>query len=574
MAPISQAGRNPHEDGVPGGRPTGNQRPKRLTGMRERWRNASLKTSFMVYMLVFLVAAIVLSLTTAAFFGNVQNRVGEDGYDQSGLFVYDANTAQLVPARSIAIDTEGSAVFVEAARDSASRLAAQEIAASTLITDASDYYYARDLSASANSDETAPPDEDGNTGADTEELDRERGAASSGGTLTPEPETQVAPESLAVYDEAARRAFDEWAAAHPESPYSDYFGSSAGAEVPNNTEAVRNLLVSPIGYYLYTPPSAEASALSSLFGLLAFLMFPLWFGMCIFAAAHRFYRLRLAPGLTVLDDATAKIANQNLDFHVCYDREDEMGRLATSFETMRSSLAESQRALWRTAEERKRLNAAFAHDLRTPLTILKGKIELLEARAQSGTTSPEQLGSSIQSLAEQVQRLERYVSAMSGLQKLEDRVAEPGDASFDDVARLIEDIGHGLASNGNPAFSLYASPHCAEARPRLHVDRAIVAEVAENLIGNALRYAHANVCARLDVEGEMLVLIVDDDGPGFSPEALANGCAPFFSEAPSKDHFGLGLNIAAMLCERHGGSLALANRGQGGARVVARFAQT
>ena len=87
-------------------------------------------------------------------------------------------------------------------------------------------------------------------------------------------------------------------------------------------------------------------------------MFPLWFGACIFAAARRFYRKRLSPALATLDHAAANIAAQNLDFSVAYDRNDEMGRLARSFETMRSSLAASQKALWRTAEERKRLNAA------------------------------------------------------------------------------------------------------------------------------------------------------------------------------------------------------------------------
>ena len=531
----------------------------------------------MGYMLTFLLAAIVLSLTTGAIFGNLQNRVDANGYEQTGLFIYNADTAQLVPARSIAIDTEGNAVFVEAARDSASPLAANEVSPSTVIVDASDYYHEAELSASLDSIEEAASDEE---------------PAASGGksaapsdALIPSSETQVAPAILAAYDEAARTAFDEWASVHPESPYAEYVGAAAAAgsaagpgesadegDVPA-AEGAGALLVSPIGYYLHTPPSAEANALSSLFGLLAFLMFPLWFGVCIFAAAHRFYRLRLAPGLTVLDDATAKIANQDLDFHVSYDRADEMGRLATSFETMRSSLAESQRALWRTAEERKRLNAAFAHDLRTPLTILKGKIELLDARVQSGAASPEQLDASVKSLAEQVERLERYVNAMSGLQKLEDRVAEPGDVSFDDAARLVEDIGQGLARNGEVTFSLFISPRCAEGRPRLHVDRAIVAEVAENLVGNALRYARTSVCARLDVEDDALALIVDDDGPGFSPEALANGCAPFFSEAPSKDHFGLGLNIAALLCERHGGSLALANRAEGGAQVVATFSQ-
>ena len=69
-----------------------------------------------------------------------------------------------------------------------------------------------------------------------------------------------------------------------------------------------------------------------------------------------------------------------------------------------------------------------------------------------------------------------------------------------------------------------------------------------------------------------LGLTMNVDGPGFSANALEHGCAPFFSETPSESHFGLGLNIASLLCERHGGSLSLANRPEGGARVVARFA--
>ena len=112
----------------------------------------------------------------------------------------------------------------------------------------------------------------------------------------------------------------------------------------------------------------------------------------------------------------------------------------------------------------------------------------------------------------------------------------------------------------------------------MRVDGSLVSEVAENLLANAFRYASKTVSARLDVrptehEGcEELVLIVDDDGPGFSCAALKNGCAPFFSETPSKERFGLGLNISSLLCDKHGGSLTLENRPEGGARVTARFA--
>ena len=122
------------------------------------------------------------------------------------------------------------------------------------------------------------------------------------------------------------------------------------------------------------------------------------------------------------------------------------------------------------------------------------------------------------------------------------------------------------------AFALSISARCNVERPVLGVDRSLVEEVAENLVGNAARFADGRVDARLDVRDGLLVLAVEDDGPGFSPAALERGCAPFFSETPSKDHFGLGLNIAALLCDKHGGDLALENRAEGGARATARFA--
>ena len=328
---------------------------------KKKWRNASLKTSFMVYMLLFLLAALVLSTTTAAIFGNLQNRVSEDAYEVTGLYIYDASDDALVPARAVDVTADGHTALVQTVRNGIGRIARESLPDSTSVADASAYSYVN--------------------GESDVELS---GSMSDSGFSS-----DVTMANLPAYDAQARDLFDRWLAENPDSPYAAFFSANpAGENAGTNTEG---LMTSAVGYFLSTPPSSGAQALSSLFGLLSFLMFPLWFGACIFAAARRFFRMRLAPGLAVLDDAAARIADQNLDFTVAYNRDDELGRLARSFETMRASLAESQRALWRTAEERKRLNAAFAHDLRTPLTILKGKIELLEGRAQSGQTTGEQL---------------------------------------------------------------------------------------------------------------------------------------------------------------------------------------
>ena len=160
---------------------------------------------------------------------------------------------------------------------------------------------------------------------------------------------------------------------------------------------------------------------------------------------------------------------------------------------------------------------------------------------------------------------------MSGLQKLEDRAVVARPTRFDSVAGMVEDAGTGLAAHADRTFALSVSARCDRERPELCVDHAIVGEVAENLLNNAMRYASSQVDARLDVRDGALVLMVEDDGPGFSNAALERGCAPFFSEVPSAEHFGLGLNIASLMCEKHGGGVTLENRETGGARVVARF---
>lgn len=521
-----------------------------LETLRTRWRDASLKTSFMIYMLGFLLLALVLSISTAGVFNALQGSARAAAYEVSGLYLYDVDSNALVPARGVDIDEDGSTVFVQTVRGDATTLPLANLSKLAEITDASDYQYAAGFSYL-----------DGSTDGESDTFNTE--------TLN---QAEFTAAELPAYDALARERFGLWLTAHPDSPYISFFaGENPGMGSNADDSEVVGLLTSAIGYYLYTPPSEEAKALSTLFGLLAIFMFPLWFGICIFAAARRFFRKRLEPGFKVLDRAAANIAEQNLDFSVSYDRADELGHLATSFEAMRASLAESQRALWRTAEERKRLNAAFAHDLRTPLTILKGKIELLDTHVQSGDIPAERLTASIASLAAQVERLERYVQAMSGLQKLEDRIIMAHATEFDDVADTIEDIGAGLAACADRAFALSISALCDRERPTLYLDHAIVDEVVENLLSNAMRYASSQVCARIDVENGMFVLAVEDDGPGFTPAALEQGCAPFFSEAPSAEHFGLGLNIASLMCEKHGGSLALQNRETGGARAVAQF---
>ena len=105
-----------------------------------------------------------------------------------------------------------------------------------------------------------------------------------------------------------------------------------------------------------------------------------------------------------------------MNFTVQCGKDDELGQLCRAFEVMRSTLEANFLEMWRQMDERKRLNGAFAHDLRTPLTIIKGYSEMLEANKDS------QVANTALTISNQVSRLEHYADSMSRLQRLEECV--------------------------------------------------------------------------------------------------------------------------------------------------------
>lgn len=92
-----------------------------------------------------------------------------------------------------------------------------------------------------------------------------------------------------------------------------------------------------------------------------------------------------------------------------------------------------------------------------------------------------------------------------------------------------------------------------------NIDAQIVVRVFENLISNAVRYAESTVTIRCKSADGVLAITVSDDGRGFTDEDLKQATKPFYKSKTntSELHFGLGLNICKILCEKHGAALCL-----------------
>lgn len=301
------------------------------------------------------------------------------------------------------------------------------------------------------------------------------------------------------------------------------------------------------------------------------ILIPIWVIVCLGFTGRIFYSRELKEPITVLMDASKKISENQLDFEIYYYKENEMGQLCSAFNDMRKALFENNRELWHALEERKRLNSAFSHDLRTPLTVLKGYAEFLERYSADGKISGEKLMEVLGKMTGQITRLEHYTQKMSSVQKIEDITACYEKISVKVFSEQLSKSGELICKDRDFGFTVNGG-----GQEKISADSEIVMQVYENLVSNAARYAMEKICVSFTVEEKGFFIEVCDDGEGFSAEGLKKAAEPFFRDENNadggKNHFGLGLYICRVLCEKHGGKLIFGNSAAGG-KVTAFFSQ-
>lgn len=286
-----------------------------------------------------------------------------------------------------------------------------------------------------------------------------------------------------------------------------------------------------------------------------------------FLAGLVYYKRKLKLPLRILKSGAERIANNDLNFQINYDVDDEFGHLCQAFEKMRSTLEESSKETWRQMEERKRLNASFSHDLRTPLTVLEGHLDILQKYSENGALSEEDISEIYSVMDIQLKRLIRYVSSMSKLQSLEDIPISPRPTNSNELIGTLKNTAEIICVEKKLFFENEIK--CSE----LNVDVEIILQVFENLMSNAARYANSEINVRCRTSGKHLYIIVSDDGQGFDSKDIKIATDPFYTTEKKSEgeHFGLGLNICKILCQRHGGDIILKNNKLGGASITAHF---
>jgi two-component system sensor histidine kinase MprB len=254
--------------------------------------------------------------------------------------------------------------------------------------------------------------------------------------------------------------------------------------------------------------------------------------------------LRPVRRLTAAAESVAATGSLSERVHVAGD--DELGRLATRFNTMLAALETSVGA-------QRRLVADASHELRTPLTAVRTNIDLL----REGKLPEDEARHALDEAAVEIDALARLVSDLVELARGEERKLRLEEIQLDDlVAATVE---RAQARAPQVTFVTALSPTLVNADPVL-LERAI-----GNLLDNAVKYSPDGAPIEVSVRGGEVV--VQDHGPGIADVDLPRVFDRFYraATARSKPGAGLGLAIVREAAEAHGGT-AVAESSATGAR--------
>lgn len=286
------------------------------------------------------------------------------------------------------------------------------------------------------------------------------------------------------------------------------------------------------------------------------------YGLCLTLAILLFYRFKLQQPLKELNMGITRIACQDLDFHLTPCSGDELGRLCTAFEEMRGELTSAFQALWKSEENQRSIYRSFAHDLRTPLTIIKGNNDIIEAIAAPDHDWNRVL-EAVAVSSSAVTRIETYAEQIRVLEHADDWSLSKKTVRltpFTDEYRLQTEL---LAVSRQR----YVLVICAQDAEVL-IDDSMLLRILDNLVGNGVEYAAAGIILTFRCSDSSLVITCADDGPGFTDEAIKQAVNPFYTTNKAGGHMGIGLTIVQKLTEKMEGSLTIENKKTGGCVTI------
>lgn len=278
------------------------------------------------------------------------------------------------------------------------------------------------------------------------------------------------------------------------------------------------------------------------------------------------YRGVMGP-LGKMQAAACKIREGNLDFVLEADTDDELGRLCQSLEDMRRRLQNNAEEKLRFDKESKELLSNISHDLKTPVTTIKGYAEgIMDGVADT----PEKMERYIRTIYNKASEMDMLINELTLYTKIDTNRIPYNfntlsvDGYFDDCA---EDLSVELESRG-VEFGYF---NYVEADVKVIADAEQIKRVVHNIVNNSLKYmdkSKGKINLRVKDVGDFVQVELEDNGRGIAAKDLANIFDRFYrtdvSRNSSKGGSGIGLSIVKKIIEEHGGKIWATSREETG----------
>ena len=286
--------------------------------------------------------------------------------------------------------------------------------------------------------------------------------------------------------------------------------------------------------------------------------------VCVILTAK--FAKNMRTQLSPLFEATRQVAEQNLDFEVGHSKIKEFEDVLCSFANMKDNLKISLEKQWNAEQLQREQIAALAHDLKTPLTVIQGNIDLInetelddEQCLYAGyiTESSEQIGIYIKALIDISRTIAGY---QLHLEKFD----------IADYMGQIKAQASSLCLTKGICLQLETGANLGT----LKADKLLLERAIMNVISNALDYSppQGTIYVTTQKVDHFLHISITDEGTGFTSEAIHHAQEQFFMGDKSRTsnmHFGMGLYITNSIIKQHGGQLVLSNsKKTGGAQVI------
>ena len=269
------------------------------------------------------------------------------------------------------------------------------------------------------------------------------------------------------------------------------------------------------------------------------------------------YRSILSP-LNKLQEATKQIKAGNLDFTLDVDADDEIGELCNDFEEMRMRLRENAEEKVQYDKESKELISNISHDLKTPITAIKGYVEGIQDGVAS---SPERLDKYIRTIYNKANDMDRLIDELTFYSKI-DTNKIPYTFTKINVAQYfkdcIEEVGLDMEARGiELGYFNYVDEDVV-----VIADAEQMKRVINNIISNSIKYLDKKkgiINIRIKDVGDFIQVEIEDNGKGIAAKDLPNIFDRFYrtdsSRNSSQGGSGIGLSIVRKIIEDHGGQI-------------------